>query len=200
MADLSTVRAAVATGDGRVAFKDVVLGRSASVVAVVPVTDLRGPTGLILTATEVAGSFNLNVATNVLTAKGEVTDNETEASICLAAVVLPSHYTPGTDLTVRIPCALVASGSPTNNGSTVDLSVYKQAAGAVSADLVSTAAQTFAALDTWYDKDFTVVGTTLSPGDRLVLKVTSNIIDSEAGAGTITFTMDALSLLGTTNT
>lgn len=159
---------------------------------VVPVTSLRGATGLILTATEVAGGFNLAVATNVLTAQAEITDNETEASVCVASIVLPQNYVAGSPITVRLPVAIVKTGSPTDNGSTIDLEVYKQASGAVGSDLCATAAQTFAALDTWYNKDFSVTATGLAAGDVLQLKITSSIIDSEAGAGTMRLNMDAV--------
>lgn len=52
-------------------------------------------------------------------------------------------------------------------------------------DLVTTAAQSFAALDTWYTKDFVITPTGLVAGDRLSLVLTTSIIDNEAGAGTL---------------
>lgn len=185
---------AVATGVQKSV--DVTIGESDAVLASVPVTALRNATGLIPTATEAAGGFNLSVASHVFVAKAEVTDNETEVSACTAQIVLPKNYVAGSDITVRIPCALIKSGSPTNNGSTIDLVVYKQASGAVGSDLCATAAQTFAALDTWYDKDFVVTGAGLNPGDTLNLEITSSVIDSEAGAGTIILNMDALKVIG----
>lgn len=161
----------------------------------IPLTSVRGATGLALTATETAGGFNVDIATNVLVLKGEVTDNETEVSVCVAEYTLPDNYVAGGDITVRFRTALIKTGAPTNNGSTLDLEVYKQGDGAVGADLVTTAAATFAALDTWYDKDFVVTPTGLVAGNRLTLKITSSVIDSEVGAGTIICNIAAVKVL-----
>lgn len=161
----------------------------------IPLTSVRGPTGLALTATETAGTFNVDVSTNVVTLKGEVTDNETEVSVGLAEYVLPDNYVAAGDITVRFRVALIATGSPTDNGSTFDLEVYKQGDAAVGADLCATAAATFAALDTWYNKDFTVTAAGLAAGDRLTFKITASVIDSEAGGGTIICTIAAVSVL-----
>ena len=161
----------------------------------IPLTSVRGATGLSLTATETAGGFNLDISTNVLLLKGEITDNETEVSVCHAEYVLPDNYVAGGDITVRFRAALIKTGAPTNNGSTLDLEVYKQGDGAVGSDLCATAAVTFAALDTWYNKDFTVTPTGLVAGDRLTFKITSSVIDSEAGAGTIICNIAAISVL-----
>ncbi len=73
-----------------------------------------------------------------------------------------------------------------DNGSTLDVAVYKQAAGAVGSDLsTTTAAATFVAVDTWYNKDFVITPTGLVAGDVLNLEITSSIVDSEAGGGTL---------------
>ena len=194
----TTVRAKRVVASGVTKILDVVLGQVDAILASIPVTALRLPTGVIMSATEAAGGFNLSVSSNVFTAQAEITDNETEASIALAQIVLPPTYQAGSDLTVRLPCALIKASSPTDNGSTIDLSVYKQASGAVGSDIVTTAAQTFAAMDVWYDKDFVVDGRTLNPGDTLNIKITSNVIDSEAGGGTIRLNLDTIKVLGRT--
>lgn len=169
------------------------LGVDVAAIAVgIPVTALRHTTGVPLTAAETAGGFNCSVAAHVMLAQGEVTDNETEVSVCHAQVVLPPEYKAGGTVTVRLPVAIVKTGSATDNGSTVDVAVYKQAAGAVGADLsTTTAAATFAALDTWYDKDFVITPTGLVAGDALNIEITSSIIDNEAGAGTLRLNMGA---------
>lgn len=167
---------------------------------VIPPSSIRSLTGLILTATETAGTFNIAVASEVFKVQGEITDNETEVSVGYAFLALPSGYVAGTDVVVQIPCSIVSTGAAVNNGSTVDLEARVQALIAVGSDLCATAAQTFAALDTVYTKSFTITGTTLLPGDVIVLKLTSSIIDSEAGGGTLRFNMDALKALITTRT
>ena len=60
-----------------------------------------------------------------------------------------------------------------NNGSTIDVEVYEQTGnGAVGADLCTTAAESWAADDTWYTKDFVVTAAGLVAGD--ILKVYGN--------------------------
>lgn len=157
----------------------------------VPVASLRSDAGAALVAAESAGTFNVSVASNVLKAQAEITDNETEVSVCLFQFTLPNNYIPGGAISVRLPVKLVKTAAAVDNGSSIDLSVYKQAALAVGSDLVSTAAQVFAAVDTNYNKDFVVDPTGLVAGDELTCKVTSSIIDSEAGGGTLRLNMDA---------
>lgn len=157
--------------------------------------DLKTSTFTSLAGSEAAGTFNEKVATNVLKLEGEVTDNETETSVGYFRFILPPSYVAAGDVTVRFRSALVKSGTPTNNGSTLDLECYEQADAAVGSDLVATAAATYAALDTYYSKDFSVTATGLVAGDILSCKVTTAIVDSEAGGGTITWTSDPIKVL-----
>ena len=152
--------------------------------AAVPITLLKVD-GATLVAAESAGTFNIAIGTNTLLIQGEVCDNETETSVGYALVQLPENYVAAGDITVRLRSAIVKTGAAVNDGSTLDLSAYKQADGAVGSDICATAAATFAALDTWYNKDFSITATGLAAGDKLLLKVTSAITDSEAGGGTL---------------
>jgi hypothetical protein len=152
----------------------------------ITIEQIRSNAGASLTAAETAGTFDITVGTNTIVANGEVTDNETEVSVAYFQFVLPPEYVAGGDVVIRMPAALIKTGSPTNNGSTLDIEVFEQSdAGAVGADICATAAVTFAALDTWYNKDFTITATDLVAGDVLNVKITSSVVDSEAGAGTI---------------
>lgn len=161
----------------------------------IPLTSVRGATGLSLVATETAGGFNVSLSSDVLILQGEVTDNETEVSVCVAEYVLPDNYVAEGDITVRIRAAIIKTAAGNDNGSTLDLSVFKQGDGAVGSDLCDTAAQTFAAVNTWYDNDFTVTATGLAAGDRLTLKITSSVVDDEAGGGTLRMNIAKLSVL-----
>lgn len=157
----------------------------------ISIHDLRQTTGIPLVAAETAGNFDITYGTNTIVANGEVTDNETEVSVVWFQFVLPPEYVAAGDVSIRLPAALIATGSPTNNGSTIDVAVYEQASGAVGSDLsTTTAAATFAALDTWYNKDFVITATDLVAGDILNVKITASVIDSEAGAGTIILNLD----------
>jgi hypothetical protein len=155
------------------------------------VFDLRQPTGIPLVATETAGTMNVSVSGNVILAQGEITDNETEVSVVQYQFTLPPSYVTGGAIRIYVPCKVVKTGGATDNGSTIDVSAYYQMGQSVGADLVTTAAQTFAALDQSYAKWFSVDPATLAAGATLNIVVTSSIIDSEAGAGTLRFNMDA---------
>ena len=136
--------------------------------------------------TETAGNFNTSVSANVILAKGEVTDNETEVSVTQFQFIIPPNYVPAGDLTVRLPSNVVKTAAAVNNGSTIDVAVYEQMAGAVGSDLsTTTAAATFAAVDTWYDKDFVITSTDFVAGDTLTVVISASVIDSEAGGGTL---------------
>ena len=162
----------------------------------IPVTALVHTTGVPLTVAETAGGFNVSLSSDVHLAQAEITDNETEVSVCNAQVALPPEYVDGGAITVRLPVALIKTAAAVNNGSTVDVAVFKQAAGAVGADLsTTTAAATFAADDTWYTKDFVITPTGLVAGDILNIKITASVVDSEAGGGTLRLNMGAPILL-----
>lgn len=152
--------------------------------------------GVALANAELAGSFNAAVVGGVPLIQAEVTDNETEVSVGYATFRLPPEYVAAADLTFRIPCALIKTAAAVNNGSTIDVEAFlKNGAGGIGADICATLAQTFAADDTWYDKDFTITGTTLSPGDEVLFKITSSVVDSEAGAGTLRLTAELPAVL-----
>jgi len=162
----------------------------------VSIFDLRHTTGVPLVATETAGGFNVSVSSEVILAQAEITDNETETSVVYFQFVLPPEYVAAGDVTVRLPCALIATDTPTDNGSTIDVAVYEQTNGAVGSDLsTTTSAATFAALDTYYNKDFVITAAGLVAGDVLVVKITASVIDSEAGGGTIILNLAAPKVL-----
>jgi hypothetical protein len=155
------------------------------------VFDLRQTTGIPLVASETAGNFNVSVSANVILAQGEITDNETEVSVVQFQFTLPPEYVAGQPVQVAIPCQVVKTGAAVDNGSTIDVSAYWQLGQVVGADIVTTAAQTFAALDQSYVKVFSLDPTLLVPGYTVNVVVSASIIDSEAGAGTLRFNMDA---------
>jgi len=162
----------------------------------IPISSLQQVTGIPLSASETEGNFNVSVAANVVVAKGEVTDIETETSVTQFQFVLPHEYVSGGDITIRLPVALIKSGAPTNDGSTIDVAVYKQTNNAVGSDLsTTTAAATFAALDTFYNKDFVITASGLVAGDVLNVVITAAVTDSEAGGGTIVLNLAPPSVL-----
>jgi hypothetical protein len=155
------------------------------------VFDLRQTTGIPLVASETAGNFNVLVSANVIVAQGEITDNETEVSVTQFQFTLPPEYVAGQPVQVAIPCQIVKTGAAVDNGSTIDVSAYWQLGQVVGADIVTTAAQTFAAMDQSYVKVFSLDPALLVPGYTVNVVISASIIDSEAGAGTLRLKMDA---------
>ncbi len=156
----------------------------------VPLNTIWQPTGIPHDATGGAGVFSIERATGVLTLEGEVCDNTTKTDIAYFEYVLPDNYKAGGLITIRVACAQISSSGVgtgvTGTTSDIAMTVIKQAHGAVGADLVASGSpQTFAAMDTWYDKDVVVTPTGLVPGDKLQVQITTRSIDSNAGAGSI---------------
>jgi len=107
-------------------------------------------------------------------------------------VVLPPWYVKGTNLTCTVNVERVVAAGTTLT-TTVDLEAHLMAdAGDYGADICATTVITFT--DTaGADKTFTITGTTLSPGDRLVLRVTGSA--TEAGnTGTVAVRINSLHL------
>ncbi len=146
----------------------------------IPVNQIMAADGAPLAVAETAGDHFLNLGTNLIMLRGEEANNETEASVSYVQFVLPPEYVAAGDVKVRLRCKI--DGAGTNNGSTIDISAYEQADGAVGGDLCTTAAETFAAKTTWYSKDFTITATGLVAGDILVIKITSSVTENAAAA------------------
>jgi hypothetical protein len=143
------------------------------------VNDWRGPTGLVLTASETAGSFFVQVGTNQYYLQGEETNNETEVSVIRSEFTLPPNYVAGSPITLRLGTDITGSG--TNGASTIDASAYLQSvAGTVGDDLVETSA--ISVSTTEGNKDVVITPTGLVAGDKLVLKVTASVIESASSA------------------
>jgi hypothetical protein len=150
----------------------------------IPINRIMAADGAALPVSESAGDHFLSLGTNTINLEGEESQNETEASASYFQFILPPEYVAAGDVKIRIRCELKGDG--TNNGSTVDISAYEQADGAVGSDICATAAATFAATKTWYDKDFTITATNLVAGDVINVKLTSSVIES-ANASPLAF-------------
>lgn len=146
----------------------------------IPINQVMAADGAPLAVTETAGDFYLNLGTNTINLRGEEAISETETSIGYVQFVLPPEYVAAGDITFRLRCCIAGAG--TNNASTIDISAYKYADGAVGSDICATAAQTFAAKTTYYNKDFTITATGLVAGDCLIVKITAVITESAGSA------------------
>jgi len=145
----------------------------------VPVFSARNVAGTSVaasaaTATDFISVLNNNNAPDLT---GTNAQNNTKANNALFEVILPDDYKAGTDITVSIGSGYSASGGTTITA-TVDLVATIQGdTGTAAADICATAAQAIAL--TIAEKSFTLTGTTLTPGARLMLKVTTSV--QEAG-------------------
>jgi len=162
----------------------------------IPAHGLKSDAGAALLAAETAGTFNISVAANVILVQGEICDNETEVSVGYVQFILPPEYVAAGDVKIQVKTALIKTAAAVNNGSTIDVEVYEQTGnGAVGADLCTTAAQSWAADDTWYTKTFDVTAAGLVAGDILNVKITTSVVDSEAGGGTLRANLDGIAVL-----
>jgi hypothetical protein len=146
----------------------------------IPVNAIMAADGAPLAVAETAGDHFLNLGTNTINLRGEEAISETETSVSYAQFVLPAEYVAAGDVTIRVRCKIEGAG--TDNASSVDLSVYKQADMAVGGDICATAAQNFAAKSTWYSKDFSITATGLVAGDVLIIKLTTAVVESAGSA------------------
>lgn len=155
----------------------------------VMIGQVRGPTGLVTTATLGAGVFAEVVASNVHRLGGELADGNTKTSVGTFQFQLPKDFVAAGDVVVRVTTMLksVTGTGVANNGSDVDISAYEQSktAGTVGSDICETAAQTYAALDTMYQKDFVITATGLVAGDLLNILLTCRAIENDAGNGSL---------------
>ena len=148
---------------------------------------LKSVTGLELTVSEVAGSFNRVIGTNQYYIAGEATVNETELSEGWFSFVLPENYVAGGTISLRAVAGVTIAGDAVlNASSTIDMECRLQTdtTGAVGSDLVTTAAQALAAAGATFN--FTVTPTSRAAGDKLICKLATSVIEDAGGTGAAT--------------
>lgn len=146
----------------------------------IPVNQIMAADGAPLGVSETAGDFFLSLGTNFMELRGEEANNETETSVGYIQYILPPEYVSGGYVKIRFRCQL--DGAGTNNGSTLDVSTYKMADGAVGSDICTTGPVSFTAKSTYYNKDFMITATDLVAGDVLVFKITTSVIENASSA------------------
>lgn len=109
--------------------------------------------------------------------------------------ILPPEYEPGTNLTVRAHAGMLTTVS--DGTATLDCEAWSDDGdGTVSSDLCATAATTINSL-TLADKDFTITGTSLVAGQRVIVRL--SFAGSDTGnLGVMIPTITALSILMST--
>lgn len=137
-------------------------------------------TGAAIPAAAAAGTFGVTLTPGTsFFLIGEASQNNTKTDTVYFEYQVPSSYIAGTDLVVRINAGVVIAAGTTIT-KTVDCTARIQSSAGVSgADICATAAQTLGATAVYADFDFTITGTTIQPGDKLLIGVVTAI--NEAG-------------------
>ncbi len=123
---------------------------------------------------------------------GTQTNNTSATENAAYQFVLPADYIAGTDVTVRVRARVSALRQVS---ATVDVVAKLVGDAALGSDICATAAQNLTA--SYADYDFTVTGTTLSPGS--VLNLVFTLATNDTGGSTNgTPSITAISVLATT--
>lgn len=132
--------------------------------------------GLPWVVSETAGTHNLSLSANVLTIDSEVANNETETSESLFHYTLSPEYIAGA--TINITGKIISQGAGTDAGSTIDFEVFKMTGEeAIGADIQATAAISMVE-DAWTPFSFVITPTTLSPGDTIMIIMTTVLVEN----------------------
>ncbi len=145
-----------------------------------PILSARNTDGSALAAGAAAGTFGVTVSLATATYLVSQAANSTTVSpIALFDIVLPRNYVAGQNITVTINCNYVLGGG-TIGTHTINANAYRTANdGTEGADMINVSAGSVAA--TAGDVTFSIAGTTLSPGDRILLKA-AMVIQDTAGS------------------
>lgn len=156
-----------------------------------PLLEAKNVDGTTLSASASSGKFGLTVTPGtseyLLT---EAANSNTKTDVAIWEVVLPATYIAGSDITVTAS-TLYTLGSGTVGTHTLGFAAYLCAdAGTQGSTLIATAAQTVPA--TVGDVTFTITGTTLTAGARLML--TATLIIQDTGGSNITARVNSVRL------
>lgn len=139
----------------------------------IALSTFMGVDGAPMAVSEDSSDLYRSVGSNIHSLFGRTPTTTTEAAAAVTQFALPAEYVSGETITVRIKSQFInASGADSSRDSFTDLSVYKQAGGAIGSDICATAAQSPTADDTYETFDFTVTPTGLVAGDILNLLIT----------------------------
>ena len=147
----------------------------------------RNDDGTVLDATGGAGKFSVSAGgwgTGTLILEGEDAQNATKTDTLCFEFALPVEYVADADVKVNVHARYDDSGGGTNPTCTIDVEAYELTdAGAVGADLCTTAAQSLTT--SFGGMTFVLTDTDLTAGDRLLVLVRASV--QEGGdTGTLT--------------
>jgi hypothetical protein len=150
--------------------------------------DFKNTDGTTLSATASAGKFGLAITAGTSEVlNGEAATGNTKTDAAAYEFVLPANYHAGSNLTLTIYAKY--SGSGTAGTKTVAAAAYLTAVdGTQGSTLIATSAQTATTSNAAYA--FTVTGTTLVPGSRLLITVTS-VMQETGGSSSLTLAVNS---------
>jgi hypothetical protein len=155
-----------------------------------PLTLFRTVAGATLAAAAGTGVFGMTCTPGtVLQLISEAAQNNTKTPIGVMEYTLPPEYKAGTDLTITVNVSRTVASGTTLSG-TIDLSVYEQAdIGTGTTDLCATDAQNHATVAA--DYTFTITGTSLTAGDKILIKMTATAIEG-GNTGTVVVNVNSV--------
>jgi hypothetical protein len=134
-----------------------------------PLADAKNANGTAITNATSAGAFALSWGSGTVNRLvSENANNSTITDTVGWEFVLPPTYVAGSNITVMVWCYYVL-GSGTIGAHTLKASAYTPASpgGALSSNLIATVPQSISTSSGWLN--FTITGTTLAPGARMLL-------------------------------
>lgn len=149
----------------------------------IPILGARNTDGSVLAASAASGKFGVSITLGTSEALvGEAAQGNTKTDNALYEFRLPDNFVAGASPTVTINASY--SGSGTAGTKTVAAAAYRKAnAGTQGSNLVSASASTITTSAA--DYTFAVAGSTLNPGDVLVIEVTT-VMQETGGSATLT--------------
>lgn len=162
---------------------------TSGVNSVLRMLDFQNSDGSVLAASAAAGKFGITLsagtAMNLVT---EAANSNTKTDVAIHEYIVPSSYVAGTNLTVTANTMYVL-GSGTVGTHTLAAAAYLTANdGTQGATLIATAAQSVPAAAA--DVTFTITGTSLVAGSRLLLSFT--LVIQDTGASNITAKLNSV--------
>ena len=144
--------------------------------------NFKNSDGSTIAASASAGKFGIAITLGTSFAlASESANNSTKTDVALLEFVLPANYKAGTNITATVNASITGAGTLTTK--TAQIKAYRTASdGTQGADIGPGSATAMTAAGA--DVPFTITGTTLNPGDKLALSLTT-ILTETASSGMV---------------
>lgn len=147
-----------------------------------PLTEGKNSDGSVLAAAASSGKFG--ITTTIGTSEvlsGEVANNNTKTDTVMFEKILPPNYVAGQDITLTVDARIIIGAGTAGSTKSLTATAYKKAAdGTEGANLIATAAATLT--NSIVGDAFVITGTTLNPGDNLIIKLVVALQETASSA------------------